>query len=303
VTFVVAGLDAPARLDQLLRSRFPQWGRQAVGRLIAGRRVQVNNKTVWLASWQVQNGDRIQIERPPVPKPTPITAWDDRWLLAADENVVVVNKPAGLLSERPPHRPAPNLHALAEARFGPLTLLHRLDRDTSGVLVLTRTSHAARTWGTAWQSGDVQKEYVAVVAAPNRLEESGRIRARLGPDPLHRERMMVVAKGGQGAVTDYAVAARSPDRQLVRLWPRTGRTHQLRVHLASMGAPILGDRLYGDAQTAPRLLLHAWRITLPSLGDEEPRTYTAPLPPELDFPGFDFSAFDFLGFDFEGGAL
>ncbi len=287
VTFTVVGLDTPTRLDLVLRSRFPAWGRQAVGRLIAGRGVRVNDRTVWLASWQVQNGDRIRIDRPPASKPPPITAWDDGWLLAADENVLVVDKPAGLLSEAPPHRPAPNLHALAEARFGPLTLLHRLDRDTSGVLVLARTQPAARAWGAAWQSGGVQKEYAAVVAAPNRLEESGRISARLGPDPLQRERMMVVAKGGQGAVTDYAVIARAADRQLVRLWPRTGRTHQLRVHLASLGAPILGDRLYGDPQAAPRLLLHARRITLPPLGDEGPRTYTAPLPPEFDFGGGD----------------
>ena len=285
MTFIVAGLDSPARLDQLLRSRFPDWGRQAVGRLIAGRGVQVNDRTVWLASWQVQNGDRIRIDRPPTPKPPPIAVWDEHWLLAADEDVVGVDKPAGLLSEAPPHRPAPSLHALAEGRFGPLTLLHRLDRDTSGVMVLARTPLAVRTWGAAWQSGAVQKEYVAVVAAPNRLGESGRISARLGPDPDHRERMLVVAKGGQGAVTDYAIVAREANRQLVRLWPRTGRTHQLRVHLALMGAPILGDRLYGDPQAAPRLLLHARRITLPPLHDEGPRTYTAPLPPAFGFEG------------------
>lgn len=288
MTFTVAGLDSPARLDLVLRSRFPQWGRQAVGRLIARRGVQVNDKTVWLASWQVQNGDRIRIDRPPASKPPPPAAWDERWLLAADDDAIVVDKPAGLLSEAPPHRSAPNLHALVAARFGPLTLLHRLDRDTSGVLVLPRTPLAVRTWGAAWQAGDVQKEYVAVVAAPNHLQESGRISARLGPDPQRRERMVIVAKGGEGAVTDYAIVARTPDRQLVRLWPRTGRTHQLRVHLASMGAPILGDRLYGDPQAAPRLLLHARRITLPPLGDEGPRTYTAPLPPEFDFREFDF---------------
>lgn len=273
------------RLDQLLRSRFPDWGRQAVRQLIEGRGVQVNQRTVWLASWQVENGDYIRIDRPPRPKPPPLTAWDERWLLAEDEHLVVVDKPAGLLSEAPPRRPTPNMHALAEARFGRLTLLHRLDRDTSGVLVLTRTPQANRIWGAAWQTGDVQKEYVAVVAAPNRLEAAGRINARLAPDPQRRERMVVVAKGGQAAVTDYAVIESATDRQVVRLWPRSGRTHQLRVHLALLEASILGDRLYGDAASASRLLLHALRITLPALADEGPRVYTAPLPPLFDLTG------------------
>lgn len=258
--------------------------------LIAARGVQVNERTVWLASWQVRNGDRITVERAPQPKPAPIDAWDDRWLLAMDEHLVVLDKPSGLLSEAPPHRSAPNLHALAEGRFGPLTLLHRLDRDTSGVLVLARTALANRVLGAAWQAGAadkdaVVKEYVAIVAAPNLLQDEGRISARLAPDPQRRERMIVVAKGGQGAATRYAVAARQADRCLVRLWPETGRTHQLRVHLALLQAPILGDRLYGDAQAAPRLLLHAWQLTLPDPAGTGPRTFVAPLPPEFHFAG------------------
>jgi len=283
-------LVAPARLDQMLRSQFPGWGRQAVQHLIARRGVQVNGKLVWLASWQVQNGDRIQIDQPPALKPPPFTAWDEGWLLAADEHLVVVDKPAGLLSEAPPLRPAPNLHSLAQERFGPLTLLHRLDRDTSGVLVLARTAQATRVLGAAWQGQAgaalrVAKEYVAVVAAPNQLQDAGRISARLAPDPRQRQRMVVVPKGGQGAVTRYAIARRDADRQLVLLWPETGRTHQLRVHMALLGAPILGDRLYGDADSAPRLLLHAWRITLPPLEGLEPATFCAPLPGEFVVAG------------------
>ena len=144
--------------------------------------------------------------------------------------------------------------------------------------------------GAAWQAGAadkdaVVKEYVAIVAAPNLLQDEGRISARLAPDPQRRERMIVVTKGGQGAATRYAVAARQADRCLVRLWPETGRTHQLRVHLALLQAPILGDRLYGDAQAAPRLLLHAWQLTLPDPAGTGPRTFVAPLPPEFHFAG------------------
>jgi 23S rRNA pseudouridine1911/1915/1917 synthase len=271
----------------VLRRRFPEWGRQAVGRLIAGRSVQVNGQPVWLASWQVRAGDRIDIAGRALPaaKPPPFAAWDEHWLLAADEHIVAVDKPAGLLAEKPPHRDAPNLHTFAEARFGPLVLLHRLDRDTSGVLVLARTPAANRVLGAAFRSHTIHKEYVAVVAAPNQLADEGRISLRLAPDPQARERMVVVPKGGQGAVTRYMVIARQTDRQLVRLWPQTGRTHQLRLHMAAMLAPILGDRLYGDAQAAPRLLLHARRLSLPAIEGPGAYVLASSLPPELAWPG------------------
>jgi 23S rRNA pseudouridine1911/1915/1917 synthase len=274
-------LHDPARLDQVLRRRFPAWGRQAVQRLIGARAVRVNGKVVWLASWHVHNGDRIEIEEAPAAKPAPLSTWDPRWLLAADEHMVAVDKPPGLLAEKPPHRDAPNLHALAEEQFGPLVLVHRLDRDTSGVLVLARTESANRALSAAFREHTIEKEYVAVVAAPNRLEAEGIINARLAPDPQHRERMIVVAKGGQGAVTRYMVMAAQADRQWVRLRPQTGRTHQLRVHLAAMQAPILGDRLYGVELAAPRLLLHARRLILPPLAWGGERILAAPAPPEF----------------------
>ncbi len=285
IEFTVADLAEPARLDQLLRRTYPTWGRQAVQRLIGARAVQVNSKTVWLASWQVQNGDRICVAAAPAAKPAALTAWDERWLLAVDEHLVVVAKPAGLLTEAPPYRSAPNLHALAVQRFGPLTLLHRLDRDTSGVMLLARTPFATQLLGAALQAHTLAKEYVAIVAAPNQLADEGRISARLAPHPQQRTRMVIVAKGGQGAVTRYAVIARLPDRQFVRLWPLTGRTHQLRVHLAAQQAPILGDRLYGDAAAAPRLLLHAYSLVVPPLGAAAERMFVAPVPAEFAFAG------------------
>jgi 23S rRNA pseudouridine1911/1915/1917 synthase len=278
---MVEGLTAPVRLDQVLRRRFPQWGRQAVQHLIAARGVAVSGQAVWLASWQVDNGDIISIKEAPAAKPAPLGHWDESWLLWADDYMVAVDKPAGLLAEQPPHRMAPSLHGLAETRFGPLILVHRLDRDTSGVLVLARNKEANTHLSAAFRTHAAQKEYAAVVAAPNHLANEGSITARLAPDPQRRERMVVVSKGGQGAMTRYMVIARQVDRQWVRLWPATGRTHQLRVHLASLGAPILGDRLYGDAKAAPRLLLHAWRLNLPPSPWGGATTFEAPLPPEF----------------------
>jgi len=122
-----------------------------------------------------------------------------------------------------------------------------------------------------------------VVAASKRLAGQGVIDARLGRHPSRRDMMAVAERGGQRAVTRYEVVAEAKDHQWVRLWPETGRMHQLRVHLASLGAPIAGDRLYNPAwQQAARLMLHAWRITLPAVDGWPERVFTAPLP--ADFP-------------------
>ncbi len=271
-------LDKPTRLDRVLRDRFPDWGRQAVQQLIAAKGVRVNGRVVWLASWQVKNGDQLEILHPPAAKPAPLTKFEDGWLLAQTDELLVVNKPAGLLSEAPALRHAANLLDLAKARFGELILFHRLDRDTSGVVLLTRPGPINQILDRAFKEGLVQKEYLAVVAKPNHLAMRGVIDARLDTHPQRRDRMAVVHRGGKHAVTRYAIEEETQDRQLVRLWPATGRTHQLRVHLAHLGAPILGDRLYGRVESADRLLLHAQRITLPAQADFPARTYEAPLP-------------------------
>lgn len=276
---VVHELAKPARLDRFLRDRFPDWGRQAVQQLITAKGVRVNGRPVWLASWQVQNGDRLEITQPPAAKPAPLAHFEERWLIAVEEDLIVVNKPEGLLSEAPQWRTAANLLDLAMTRFGELILFHRLDRDTSGVVLLTRPGPINQYLDRAFKEGLVQKEYLAVVAKPNQLAASGIINARLDSHPQRRDMMTVVTRGGKAAVTRYAVVAESKDRQLVRLWPETGRTHQLRVHLAHLGAPILGDRLYGQADSAKRLLLHAQRITLPALPGFPERSYEASIPP------------------------
>lgn len=282
--FTVSGQRGAQRLDRILRVRYPQSGRQAIQQLIGGRQVLVNGRTVWLASWSVGNGDVITVLTPPAVLPTQPEAFDPAWLLADDGDLLAVNKPAGLLSEPKRGANRPSLLELACARFGPLTLFHRLDRDTSGVLLLTRGGAINAQLTQAFQANLVVKEYVAVVAAPNRLVASGVIEARLRPSPQRRDCMEVTAKGGQRAVTRYTVLATTGDRAWVQLFPETGRQHQLRVHLAYLGAPILGDRLYGDVTAAARLLLHAHVITLPVAILGMARQFTAPLPPELAPP-------------------
>ncbi len=277
--FTARSLAKPTRLDRVLRDQFPLWGRQAVQRLITVGKVQLNGRVVWLASWEVQNGDRLEIASPPPPKSPPPDTFDDAWIIAQEPDLIAVNKPAGLLSEPKRFSQAPNLLDLSRARFGQLVLFHRLDRDTSGIVLLTRPGAINKYLDAAFKNHTIVKEYVAVVATPNRLAPSGMIEVRLGPDPKRRDRMTVVERGGQRAVTRYSIESERNGRQRVRLWPQTGRTHQLRLHLAHLGAPILGDRLYGPRPSEDqRLLLHALRLELPATDEYLARSFAAPLP-------------------------
>ena len=278
--FTARSLAKPTRLDRVLRDQFPLWGRQAVQRLITAGKVQLNGRVVWLASWEVQNGDRLQIAEPPAPKTAPPATFDDAWVIAEEEELIAINKPAGLLCEPKRFSQTSNLLDLASARFGQIVLLHRLDRDTSGIVLLTRPGEINKYLDTAFKSHTILKEYLAVVATPNRLAPQGVIDVRLGPDPERRDRMTVVQRGGQRAITRYFIESEANGRQRVRLWPQTGRTHQLRVHLAHLGAPILGDRLYGPRPSEDqRLLLHAERLELPATEEYPARSFAAP-PPE-----------------------
>jgi 23S rRNA pseudouridine1911/1915/1917 synthase len=281
-SITVHNLERPTRLDRVLRNHFPDWGRQAVQRLISSRQVTVNGRLVWLGSWTVQNGDRVEIADPPPPKPDGPSQFDEAWIIAVTPELIAVNKPAGLLAEPTRWGQGVNLRDLAVARFGPLLLFHRLDRDTSGVLLLTRPGSINQSLDRAFKSHLVQKEYLAVVGRPNRLEAQGVIHSYLAPHPKRRDKMEVVERGGQHAVTRYAIAAEHQGWQLVRLWPHTGRTHQLRVQLAHLGAPIRGDRLYGPSpRPGERLYLHAQRLDLPAIAAFPAHTFVAPLP--VDF--------------------
>jgi RluA family pseudouridine synthase len=220
-----------------------------------------------------------------------VVAFDDAWIVAEASDLIVVDKPAGLLSEPTRWTDAPSLLGLATERFGPLTLFHRLDRDTSGLVLLTRSTELNRFLDGAFKAGAVVKEYLAVVAQPNRLLETGVIAEPMARDPKRHDKMTVAPRGGQRAVTRYEVVAAAGGRQWVRLWPETGRTHQLRVHLATLGAPILGDRLYnprcGDVS---RLMLHARRVGLPAGTGFSRREFEAPVPTEFLEPPVDLAS-------------
>lgn len=201
-------------------------------------------------------------------------------ILHQDAAVIVVDKPAGLLSvpgKLEGRRDC--LETRLRAVFWDSLLVHRLDCDTSGVMIFARTKTAQGFLGQEFEQRRAKKSYVARVWG--RIEEDGgRIDLPIGADWPNRPRQMVDFVNGRAAVTDWEVISRSDNETRVRLWPLTGRSHQLRVHMLSLGHPILGDPIYasGEALNAPRLMLHAETLSLHHPISKEWVTYTAPCP-------------------------
>ena len=185
-------------------------------------------------------------------------------LLHEDPRFLAVDKPAGLLSVpgRGPEK-ADCVRSRLQQRFPEALTVHRLDQATSGVLLFARDARTQAALGKMFEKREVEKVYRGVVRSWSRTDE-GRITLRQRLDPEDRPRQIVDHEHGRLSVTDWRVLDRKPDRVLLELRPRTGRTHQLRLQAAASGHPLLGDGLYGSAETAgaaPRLMLHAAVLT------------------------------------------
>lgn len=194
------------------------------------------------------------------PNPLLRTITEELTIIYEDESIVVVNKPSGMLAV-PGKDPLPSVQEYIKQRYpqaqGPL-IVHRLDMDTSGLMVLALTQEAYHNLQDQFLHHEVKKRYVALVEGSFEQGEKGRIDLPICPDITDRPRQMVNYEYGKRSITEYEVKECRGKRTLLNLWPHTGRTHQLRVHMAhpsGLGAPIVGDRLYGHA--GQRLLLHA----------------------------------------------
>ena len=201
-------------------------------------------------------------------------------ILYQDDQIIVANKPAGLLSVpgKLEGREDCLVTRLQAAHWDTL-LVHRLDCDTSGVIIFARTKQAQGFLGQEFEQRRAKKTYVARVMG-EMAEDSGHVDLPLGADWPNRPRQMVSHEHGRPAQTDWQVIGRAPGETRVRLSPLTGRSHQLRVHMLALGHPILGDPIYATdaARAYPRLMLHA-----ETLGLHHPRSgawveFTAPCP-------------------------
>ncbi len=197
-------------------------------------------------------------------------------VLFEDHQLVAVDKPAGLATIPGRDEPDSVLHTLAQQLDLPATgstdprlrLVHRLDKDTSGVLLFAKTSAAQRFVSEQFQNNTIQKEYLAIVVG-RPSESEGAIDAPLAPHPNKSARRMTVFKHGRRAITAWKVEQRFRDFALLRCFPRTGKTHQIRVHFAHIGLPLAIDPLYNPSRTEVLLLSQFKRGYRPARGDEE----------------------------------
>jgi 23S rRNA pseudouridine1911/1915/1917 synthase len=285
------------RLDKFLADRLSELSRSAVQRLIDSGEITVNGELV-RASYKVRSGDRV-LALLPEEEPTELVAEAVPLnIVYEDEFLLVVDKPAGMVVHPAPGHPrgtllnallsyAPELAASQDDRPG---IVHRLDRDTSGLILIAKRNKIRRDLQRQFKERRVEKVYIALV--DGHLQPAwGRIEAPLGRDPRYRQRMAVLA-GGREAVTEYHVLRQfsyttgpvAGDYTLVEAEPRTGRTHQIRVHFASIGHPVVGDSVYGRRQ--PRLpvtrqFLHAHRLGFKHPASGQRLDLEAALPADL----------------------
>jgi 23S rRNA pseudouridine1911/1915/1917 synthase len=306
--FVVKARMVGKRIDAYLAARFPDYSRSVIQKVIDAKAVLVNDE-VPKPSYKVRLGDRIRVWLPdladeaPRPEDIPIP------VVYEDEALVVVNKPPGMVTHPAKGNWGGTLVNALQFHFDTLSsaagenrpgIVHRLDRDTSGLLVVAKDDRAHKALAAQFESRTIKKEYLALVRGePSR--DSDYIERPIGFHPTDREKMAIRTPedGGKAAVTFYEVIERLGGFAYLRCLPETGRTHQIRVHLAHVGHPILADKLYSgrdrftvgdlrgpDAPDAGRVLLARQALHAQALHLRHPMTgrdldLTAPLPEDM----------------------
>jgi 23S rRNA pseudouridine1911/1915/1917 synthase len=292
---VVPATATGARLDRWLAESLTDISRAHVQALIAAGRVSVNGAPR-KAAFKLRGGESVEIEIPP---PEPEILMPEPVALAIvheDEHVLVVDKPAGMVVHPGAGQPTGTL-AAAVLAHAPTTagvggprrpgIVHRLDKGTSGLLVIAKTPAAYEALSRQLAARTVSRRYLAVVHG-RVARADGVIDAPIGRDPRNRQRMTVLPAGrGKRAVTRYRVLERLGDFTFVQLTLETGRTHQIRVHMASLGHPVVGDEAYGPRRRpAPVPLtgvaLHAAELAFVHPVAQKRMEFSAPLPPRLE---------------------
>ena len=287
--------EAPAgeRLDVAIAAALTM-SRTYAKELVSGGFVQLDGRPVAKAALKLSGAELVSVLLPP-PKPMRVEAEDlDLTVIYEDDELAAIDKPPGMTAHPTASvRSGTVVNALLgrmelarERSFDPEAedyrpgIVHRLDKETSGVMVIAKTLEAHRELAAAFKKRLTEKEYVAI--AIGKLDDEVSIDAPIGRHPVHGRKMSVGGGNPRSARTHFRVLGRIRQHVLVRAKPHTGRTHQIRVHLAHLGAPILGDGVYGRASTLiPRQALHAQRLTLPHPRDHEAITFSAQVPADM----------------------
>ena len=287
IKLVVPKEAARLRLDQFLARELPKFSRSRLQTLIREHHIKLNGAAARPRD-PVQAGDRIEVIEPPPEKIDIQPAAIPLDALYEDEDLIVINKPAGLVVHPGAGRREDTLVNALLHYFPKLSgiggkerpgIVHRLDKETSGCLVVAKTDEAHRALSAQFAERKIDKFYLALVAGKMR-RMAGTIEEKIGRHPVHRQRMAVNLSRGRAARTEYRVLSSSEGMSLVECRLHSGRTHQIRIHLRHVGHPVLGDKVYGGkyAKNFARQMLHAWKLAFRHPRSDEWKQFEAPIP-------------------------
>ena len=284
----------PERLDKFLVELLQEFSRSRIQGLIADGLVDVNGRAAKKAGQTLESGSHVTVRIPP-PAPTELVAEEIPLdIVFENGDLIVVNKPAGMVVHPAAGHPSgtlvnamlgydPEMEGIGgEERPG---VVHRLDKETSGLILLAKNERAHRWLQDQFRLRKVEKTSLALVDGKPPTP-SGRVETYIGRDPSHRKRMAVVSESrGRESISEYKTLESFANHTLLEFHPVTGRTHQIRLHCAFLGCPIVGDEVYGRKKPTvdiDRHFLHAFRLKIILPGERERRTFEAALPLELE---------------------
>jgi 23S rRNA pseudouridine1911/1915/1917 synthase len=286
--------ETPERLDKFLVGQLQEFSRSRIQGLIIDGFVDVNGQAAKKAGQTLEAGFTVTVRIPP-PVPTDLVAEDIPLdILFENDDLLVVNKPAGMVVHPAAGHSSgtlvnavlgydPEIEGIGgEERPG---VVHRLDKETSGLIVMAKNERAHRWLQDQFRLRKVEKTYLALVDG-RPPTPSGRVEAYIGRDPSHRKKMAIVSESrGREAISEYKTVENFEKHTLLEFHPHTGRTHQIRLHCAFLGCPIVGDEVYGRKKSSidiKRHFLHAYRLQIILPGEKSPKFFEAPLPEELE---------------------
>jgi len=281
------------RLDHFLVECLSEFSRSRLQGLIKDGFVLIDGVPAKKAGQKIELGSKVEVHVPP-PTPSDLVGEDIPLdIIFENDDLLVVNKPAGMVVHPSAgHDTGTLVHAVlgydpeiegigGEERPG---VVHRLDKETSGLILLAKNDRAHRWLQDQFRLRKVEKTYLALVDGVPPTP-SGRVEAPVGRDPSHRKKMAIMPPGkGREAVSEYVTLESFKENTLLEFHPQTGRTHQIRLHCMFLGCPIVGDKVYGHRKQSIELdrhFLHAARLKIVLLGEKEARTFEAPLPDDL----------------------
>jgi 23S rRNA pseudouridine1911/1915/1917 synthase len=281
------------RLDKYLVICLPEFSRARLQGLILDGFVEVNGRVAKKGGQMLGGGERVSVRIPPVQSVGLVAEDIPLDVIFENDELIVVNKPAGMVVHPGAGHESgtlvnavlgyePDIEGIGgEERPG---VVHRLDKDTSGLIILAKNERAHRWLQDQFRLRKVEKTYLALVDGKPPTP-SGRVEAPIGRDPSHRKQMAVTTlERGREAISEYKTLQSFPRHTLLEFHPHTGRTHQIRLHCAFLGCPIVADPIYGHKRSSLELnrhFLHAFRLKITLPGEKEPRSFEAPLPADL----------------------